>query len=127
MPPTRPAGCAADLPWLTYVAEMAALPQARWIADRVARGEAVAPLACNDAEAILQAVRAGCGRSLLPCVVGDAEPGLRRLATEAPPAREIWLLTHPSRRSLARVAAVTEWLHATVAALPGGRLSGGEG
>ena len=49
---------------------MAHLPQARWIA---ARGEAIAPVQVNDAEAVLQAVRAGLGKSLLPSFAADGD------------------------------------------------------
>jgi len=72
----------------------------------------------NDAETILRAVAAGLGRSVLPCVIADRDPALRRLdATELPevPARELWVLTHPDQRRLARVTAVLEWLDRTLA------------
>jgi DNA-binding transcriptional LysR family regulator len=104
---------------------MAGLPQARWMAAAAAAaarggGGGVAPVALNDAEAILQAVRAGLGRSLLPRVVGDGDPGLRRVQTPGGspplPAREVWLLAHPDLRPLARVATVVEWLERTVRA-----------
>ena len=115
-----PAGTSADmaanLPWIVYEDGMSALPQARWLA---ARGGTPALLALNDAETILHAVAAGLGRSVLPCVVADRDPALHRLdLTELPevPDRELWLLTHPEQRKLARVTAVVEWLDRTLAA-----------
>ena len=57
----------------------------------------------------MQAVRAGIGRSLLPCFVGDREPGLKRLSGVAL-TREIWLMVHRDLRAHARIAAVIEFL-----------------
>lgn len=117
-----PAGVSAEqaaaLPWIGYEEGMAALPPARWLAA-AARG-AAAPVALSDAEAMVQVVRAGLGRSLLPCAVGDREPGLRRIDTPGlppPPLRELWLLAHPELRRLARIAAVIAWLERIVAAI----------
>jgi DNA-binding transcriptional LysR family regulator len=120
-----PTGCkgarrkADKLPWITYDDAMAGLPQARWMADRMkARGDTAAMLVANDAEAILQAVKAGLGKSLLPTVIGAGEPGLACLGGPAPElSREIWLLTHPELRDIRRVRTVTEWLVATIGAL----------
>ncbi len=54
--------------------------------------------------------RAGLGLVVLPCYVGDTDPGLSRVAPE--PADEhimdLWVLTHPDLRAAARVRAVTE-------------------
>jgi DNA-binding transcriptional LysR family regulator len=100
---------AKTLPWLTYDESFAHLPQARWIEQ--ARGdEPVAPLALSDAEAIAAAVRAGLGKSLLPCFAADGDPGLRRLGDKVVLTRELWLLTHEALRHQARLAAVVDWL-----------------
>jgi DNA-binding transcriptional LysR family regulator len=101
---------AAVLPWITYDEAMGHLPQARWIE---ARGEAVAMLRLNDAEALIEAVIAGLGRSLLPCAIADRDTRLRRLGTKHRPAavaRELWLLTHAELRALPRIEAVAAWL-----------------
>jgi len=49
----------------------------------------------NDAEALLEAVIAGLGRSLLPCVIADGDPRLRRIGVKrrAALSRELWLLS----------------------------------
>jgi len=95
-----------DLAWITYEEGLSHLPQARWIA---AQGHEAAPLLLNDAEAIVQAARAGVGKSLLPCFVGEREPGLRRLSS-VELSREIWLMVHRDLRAQARIAAVIDWL-----------------
>lgn len=98
------------LPWITYEEGLAHLPQARWI-ETASRGEAMAPLSVNDAEALFQAVSTGLGKSLLPCFVADAAPGLRRLSgAKAVLSREVWLLTHAELRRHARMTAVVDWL-----------------
>jgi DNA-binding transcriptional LysR family regulator len=108
-----------NLPWVTYEDGMAHLPQARWIAKAATKEGGFSAVAVNDAEAILQAVQAGLGRSLLPCVVADRIPALTRLPVENVPLieREIWLLTHPDLRHLARIAAVLAWIEVSIARL----------
>ena len=98
------------LPWITYEDAMAALPQWRWMAQQT-EDTAPPPVTVNDAEAILQGIKAGLGKSLLPLAVAAREPGLRRL-DPGPPAlsRELWLMVHPELRSLTRVRVVMDWL-----------------
>jgi DNA-binding transcriptional LysR family regulator len=103
------------LPWISYVDDLAHLPQARWMAAAERASVVPAPLAANDAEAILQAVQAGLGKSLLPCFLAGQVPCVAPLGGRAPVlSRELWLLVHPDLRPLARVAAVIAWLEATV-------------
>jgi DNA-binding transcriptional LysR family regulator len=109
--PRRPG--AEKLPWITYEEGSSHLPQARWIA---AQDQAAAALLVNDAEAIVQAVRAGMGKSLLPCFVGDRAPGMQRLGGPVVLSRDIWLLVHRDLRAQARVAAVIEWMVEVVVA-----------
>jgi DNA-binding transcriptional LysR family regulator len=102
------------LPWVTYDEAMAHLPQARWIATTAAREhETIAAARVDDAEPLLEAVAAGIGRSLLPCVVADSDARLRRLSTVrygSLPARELWLLAHSELKGLRRIEAVAEWI-----------------
>lgn len=103
---------AEPLPWVTYDDSMADLPQARWIAERAAGDrDAQAGVAANDAEAILQSVKAGLGKSLLPTAFGDEEPGMVRHGRGPPVlSRELWLMVHPELRQLARIRVVVDWL-----------------
>ncbi len=103
------------LPWITYEDGLSHLPQARWIAAHA--GGAEPKLRVNDAESILQAVRAGLGRSLLPCFAADRHPDLKRLSGATPAlSREVWLLVHRDVRAQARIAAVLDWVAETVSA-----------
>jgi DNA-binding transcriptional LysR family regulator len=108
---------AGSLRWITYDPGMMALPHVAWIekAIRLDRG-APASLAVNDSEVALHAIRAGIGKSLLPCVVGDRESGLRRLDDATPVLdRELWLLVLPEFKTLARIRAVVDWIDDLVA------------
>ncbi|MEM9726751.1 MAG: LysR family transcriptional regulator [Pseudomonadota bacterium] len=61
------------------------------------------------------AARAGLGLAMLPCVTGDQDPELIRATCRKPrPARDIWILTHPDLRRVARVRAVMEFAEATL-------------
>jgi DNA-binding transcriptional LysR family regulator len=105
---------ATMLPWVTYDEAMAHLPRARWIAaTAVQNDERIAAVRVNDAEGLLEAVVAGLGRSLLPCVVADADARLRKfdIKRHAPLlTRELWLLTHSDLRNLGRIEAVVAWI-----------------
>jgi DNA-binding transcriptional LysR family regulator len=108
------AAAAETLPWLTYEDGMAHLPQARWTAKAALKEGGFAAISVNDADTLVQAVQAGLGRALLPCLIADRVEGIARVAVNGPalPEREIWLLTHPDLRPLARVAAVLAWIDA---------------
>jgi DNA-binding transcriptional LysR family regulator len=116
-------GDAGDMPWLSYDESMSGLPQARWVAAAARVPAMQAAVKVNDAEAILQAVRAGLGKSLLPCAIAAREAGLRRLGP-AVLSREIWLLVHAELRSLPRIAAVIDWLEQTLRAAGAGLARG---
>jgi len=105
---------ALRLPWITYASTMDYIPQAKWLSDEIdRRSEPVAGFSFNDAEGLMHAVLTGLGKSLLPCLVADADPRLRRVAgisSDQPHYREVWVLTHPDQRWLARVDTVIDWL-----------------
>jgi DNA-binding transcriptional LysR family regulator len=110
--PRRGAG---DPPWITYEDGLGHLPQARWIAAQV-QAPAHAPLRVDDAETILHAVRAGLGKSLLPCFVAEDAKDLARIGARVALSREIWLVVHRDLRAQARIGAVIGWLEAAVRA-----------
>jgi DNA-binding transcriptional LysR family regulator len=108
---------AARLPWITYDVSMAALPHVGWIQRAIKLDrDGPASLTVNDSEVALHAIRAGVGKSLLPCAIGDREGGLTRLSGPTPILdRELWLLVLPELRSLARIRAVIDWIDALIA------------
>ena len=99
------------LPWITYDADLSNLPHVRWMAKAIeADPQAEIALVVNDSELALNAVRAGLGRSLMPCRIGDAVPGICRLGDERPVlSRDMWAIVHPDLKHLARVRAVMAW------------------
>jgi|HubBroStandDraft_3_1064219.scaffolds.fasta_scaffold47796_2 DNA-binding transcriptional LysR family regulator len=99
-------------PWITYEGNLSALPHVRWMAEAIKRGPAARTrLVVNDSDVAVHAVRAGLGRSLLPCCIGDHEHELYRLSGQMPAlTRELWLLVHPDLRHLARIRAVIDWI-----------------
>lgn len=111
-------GC--PLPWITYNADLSNLPQMRWMAKAIeADLQADTSLVVNDSELALNAVRAGLGRSLLPCRVGDAIPGLCRLSDAKPVlSRDMWVIVHPDLKHLARVRAIMAWCERLFSAKP---------
>ena len=99
---------------------MGSLPQARRRSPASPQGW-LCPLVANDAEPRRMRSWPVLGRSLLPCIVADHIAGLARMPEDGHPfpARELWLLTHPDLRHLARIAAVTAWIEATIQQLEG--------
>ena len=59
----------------------------------------------------LEAIRAGAGRGVLPCYVGDRQPLLERLTPPIPElAAEYWIIVHRDLRRSACMRAVLDWV-----------------
>jgi DNA-binding transcriptional LysR family regulator len=101
-----------SLPWITYDVTWSDLPHARWMAKAIESDpESGSSITVNDSELALNAVRAGLGRSLLPCRIAEKIPELSRIGGAKPVlSREIWLIIHPDLKNLARVRAVIAWI-----------------
>jgi len=113
----------ADLPWATYDEAFAALPEQRWLEDRIR--PARRPASASDVPTLLALARHSAGAAVLPCFMADGVADLVRLTGPEPVVRrEIWLLSHPDLRAVRRIAALADWL-ATVAARDRDRLDGG--
>ena len=83
-------------------------PQERWLQERAPDRRVV--YRSNSTTSLLSVAREGVGVALLPCYIGDADPGLRRIDGPAPAPQEIWLLVHGDLRRTPRVRAVIDWL-----------------
>ena len=99
----------ARLPWVTYDDRFLHYPQARWVTANVAP-ENLSRLRINDAEGLVQAVRSGLGRGVLPDFMATRDPALARISEAPVLQRDLWLLVHPALRPLPRVGAVMDWL-----------------
>ncbi|WP_158501822.1 LysR family transcriptional regulator [Vitiosangium sp. GDMCC 1.1324] len=92
-----------------YTGAAAKWPEARWVAE-AAPGACVA-VRCNSLLSVVAATAAGMGVGVLPCLRGDQEPGLRRVAPlVASLRRDIWLVVHPDLQHNARVRATLHFL-----------------
>jgi len=59
----------------------------------------------------VEAIRAGAGLGILPCFVGDADPGLARLtAPIAELGADYWLIVHPDLKAVPRVRRLMDWV-----------------
>ncbi len=65
---------------LSFDARLAGMPGAKWIAEHGARSTIV--LVNREMVDLVAAAVAGLGLAVLPCIVGDAEPALKRLTDE---------------------------------------------
>ena len=94
-----------DRPFIGWGAEVTGIAAADWLNERVDPAQIVyrASSLINQ----FTAAKAGIGFAVLPCYLGDIDPGLVR-ALEHPVAeltRELWIVTHSDLRKTARVRA----------------------
>jgi DNA-binding transcriptional LysR family regulator len=79
----------------------------RWINDLAER----VAFRASDAASMLDAVAAGLGIGVLPCILAVGAPGLACVETVGSPQPEmIWIVTHPDTREVERVRVVSAWL-----------------
>jgi DNA-binding transcriptional LysR family regulator len=97
-----------------YVPDLIYAPELRYLAEIDKRLEAQVRSSSITAQARLIAGGAGCG--ILPCFLGEATPGLRRVLAEVAIERSFWLVVHRDMRRVARVEAFIAWLRDAVAA-----------
>jgi DNA-binding transcriptional LysR family regulator len=102
--------------WVTYTDEQAHYAPARWVQRQV--DETGKPVALRASSMLmhLEAIRAGTGRGVLPCYVGDGHSSLERLTPPIPEiAAEYWIIVHRDLRRSACVRAVIDWIKALFA------------
>ncbi len=102
--------------WVTYTDEQAHYAPARWVERQVEETGKPVALRASSMLMHLEAIRAGTGRGVLPCYVGDGHPLLERLTPPIPEiAAEYWIIVHRDLRRAACVRAVIDWLKALFA------------
>lgn len=79
--------------WLGLSGPLAAAMPAKWMVEAVPAGDIVASA---DSFCVLAEMAAqGAGQVILPCIIGDAQPGLKRLASDMPEFEvPLWLACH---------------------------------
>ncbi|MET1414103.1 LysR family transcriptional regulator [Roseibium sp. HPY-6] len=105
-------GSSDELPWIIYHENMNFLPQARWMAEYLKSGaRSVSKIRPSDLEGVIEAIAAGLGRSVIPIVIAETDPRIRRLPEPEPDLqREVWLMQHADQAGLARMVAVSRWI-----------------
>lgn len=101
--------------WVGLDDALASTVIGRWLRQHIRADRTV--LTVDALPALRDAASAGLGLALLPCYVGDSDPGLRRVAVALPdePRSALWLLTHADLRHTARIRAVMDHLAAAFA------------
>ncbi|MEJ8840491.1 LysR family transcriptional regulator [Ramlibacter sp. AN1133] len=85
------------------------MPDAVWLRSRYPRGRVAFRSNSRHVQAV--ACAAGAGVAVLPCLLGDSHPGLRRVNVDSPPpGRDVWLGYHRDLRRLPRLRALMELL-----------------
>jgi DNA-binding transcriptional LysR family regulator len=87
---------------------------ARWMQEHVPKARVA--LRVDNSWALRDAVDAHVGVALLPCVLGDARPGWRRVRLVPEVSVPLWILTHRDLRATARVRALRDTLWAAISA-----------
>src|SRR5437588_100820 len=102
--------------WITYTEEQAHYAPARWVQRQLEETGKPVALRASSMLMHLEAIRAGTGRGVLPCYVGDGHPLLERVTPPIPEiAAEYWIIVHRDLRRAACVRAVIDWIKALVA------------
>jgi DNA-binding transcriptional LysR family regulator len=97
--------------WVAYDAPHEYFRSMAWLAQRL--GDRTPRVRASRIALQLEAIRAGAGLGLLPCFVGDADPGLVRVSPRiAELEADYWLLVHPDLRAVPRVRRVIDWIRA---------------
>jgi DNA-binding transcriptional LysR family regulator len=92
----RALGTSGELPWVAVIGEAAITPTAQWVARNFS---SLAQITCSDPRIVLDCLLTGAGQAVLPCFVGDAEPGLERAGgTIDELGEEQWLVLNEQAR-----------------------------
>lgn len=96
-----------------YVPDILYAPELRYL-DEIP-GAPEPQLRSSSINAQHRMAAAGAGIAVLPCFIGDADPGLARVLPDLRIGRSFWLVTHEETRHFPQVAAFAEWLTALAA------------
>jgi DNA-binding transcriptional LysR family regulator len=105
--------------WVAYTEEQSqgqSHEQARWVQQQI--DETAMPVALRASSMLMhvEAIRAGTGRGILPCYIGDGHPLLERLTAPIPElAATYWMIVHRDLRRAPCVRAVIDWMKALFA------------
>jgi len=102
-------GDVATLPWLGFVEEQEHYVTMRWLQEQMRGRPPVARLMRTDL--MIAAATGGIGVAVLPCFLGDAEPGLVQLSAPIEALRaDYWAIAHPDLSRNLSVRTVATWI-----------------
>lgn len=105
---------AADRWWIGHEPSLWHLQSAQWMRKHVPAERIV--LRVDSLVTMAEAVAAGLGVAWLLCPLGEAR-GLKRLEPPRPEFdTQVWVLTHPDLKRVARIKALTDFLHERLSA-----------
>ena len=97
------------VPLVTMDLGFSEMPDAVWLRNVYPQGRVAFRSNSRHVQAV--ACAAGVGLAVLPCPLGDAHPGLRRVPrSPSPPGRDVWLGYHRDLRRLPRLQALLRLL-----------------
>jgi len=98
-----------DYRWVGLDDSLAHLEQAKWLRQHVPQDRIA--LRVDSLVGMVDAVQHGLGVGLLLCPLADARSDLVRLAPPDPAfTTQVWILTHPDLRQVARIRAFTQFV-----------------
>ena len=101
----------ASYPWLAWDPGVARATDN--YLERHVKGARVV-LRVDSVPVMIDALRAGLGLTILPCLACDPVPGLRRVGSYFEGGTHLWVLTHPELRGTARVRAFTDFMREVI-------------
>ncbi|MFC4295570.1 LysR family transcriptional regulator [Novosphingobium tardum] len=108
--------CAADLGvghrLVGYIPDLLYAPELRYLAEL--EPGLHADIRSSSIIAQHRLIASGAGIGVLPCFIGEAEPGVVPVLRDQRIMRSFWLVTHKDTHQLARVRAFKQWLDEAV-------------
>jgi DNA-binding transcriptional LysR family regulator len=105
--------------WVAYTEEQSqgqSHEPARWVQRQVEKTGMPVALRASTLLMHVEAIRAGTGRGVIPCYIGDGHPLLERLTAPIPElAATYWMIVHRDLRRAPCVRAVIDWMKALFA------------
>ncbi len=94
-------------PWLGFSGPLAKSKPAPWLAEQAPEDRRAG--SADSFLSLREMVASGLGRTILPCLLGDAEPRIARIEHDMPDlAVPIWVATHPDMAEVPRIRAVRD-------------------
>ncbi len=107
----EPTGHQPHNDWIGWSTDPSSL---QWVEDSDFPDQRVRNI-ITDPFATVKALEAGMGMSILPCYLGDSEPGLRRIPKgNVQWTTDLWVLTHRDLRNTARIRKMTQCITETL-------------